>query len=119
MKALLIEAKERPRADELPKSPWLLQSIGEAAMERNFAQSIGNDQALINEQLAESRKHDLTLNLQSLRNFQEQRVSMQTLMVSSGAITFFKLGRYVCEKNLALLTDKPLLEINVMDSDND
>lgn len=119
MKTVVIEPKERPRADELPKDPWLLQSIGEAAIERNYAQSKENDQAMIDEQLIESRKHDLTLNLQFLRSYQEQRVSMQTLIVSSGAITFFKLGRYVCEKNLALLTDKPLLDVNIMDSDND
>jgi len=118
MKTLLMEPKERPRADELPRSTWLVQSIGEAAMERNFAQSKANDESLVLQVSAEARNHDLTMNLPSLRAFQEQRMLMQTVTVS-GAITFFKIGRYVCEKNLALLTNKPLFEIHVVDSDVD
>lgn len=115
LKVLTIDTKVRPKLDDLMKHAWLERSIGELAIER--MQKV--DPSVLEQIETDSRKHDISTNLPKIRAFQEQYTAIQVLTVSSGAITFFKLGRYLCEQNLAILSGVSILDVDLAGDDKE
>jgi serine/threonine protein kinase len=134
-KILQLDSKDRWKASEIMKHPWLHPPDNPANSTTN---NNNNNNVAITElvlpshMLSDNNNHididdeneeedettiqhyDLSTNLPYLRDFYHRRISYLSLKISSNPIQFVKIGRYCCEKMVAMIDNTlSVIDMNI------